>query len=337
MRLEHPSLLAVAAALPLVALLFAHWERWRRRSLAQIAVASVRRDVMDGRPRPFFRGVSTLAALALLAVAAAGPMSGFPSVSKERRDIVVVLDTSLSMAAEDIRPSRMENARETVRALLSRVDGERVGVVAFAGRGVVQSPLTRDYAAVAMLTDSLVPGLLRQPGSNLADALLRAEGLFGQHEGRSRVVLLLTDGEEHEPEAGRLAARLARKGVRVFALGLGTPEGAPIPLRDDSAITGYKTDRQGRTVTTRLNALLLSRLAGDTGGKFYRAAPDGHVVEPLLAALTSEGRSRGGSGFRRAQFALGVLALVCLVLAEWSEVLPPRAREKRVLSGAIPR
>lgn len=205
----------------------------------------------------------------------------YTEFDRAQRDILVVVDTSWSMAAEDLSPSRMQVAREAIRALLQRLQGERIGVVAFAGRAVLQSPLTRDYGAVRTLVDSLTPGVV-PPGTALREALWMAMRAFSDDSQRARLVLLITDGEDQDTNPYPLAAQLREANIALFVLGVGTEEGAPIPLRDErGTLTGYKRDRAGRLVTTRMNAQLLEELARRAGGRLVFAS-DRRALERLL-------------------------------------------------------
>jgi Ca-activated chloride channel family protein len=314
MALENRWVLSLLVVLPVVAWWFYRREGARRRDVALLGGAFG--DNGMAAAWSFRRDALTLLALALVVLAAGAPRrDSYEKTSRANRDIVVLVDTSLSMAAEDIRPSRMRFAGEMIRALLSQLDGERIALTAVAGRGIVQCPLTRDYAAAAMLAESLTTDVIPQPGTALSDGFLKALGAFSRDESRARLLLVLSDGEDFGPNLARVAGQLRRNHVRAFIVGVGTEEGVPIPLRGaDGALTGYKRDRTGTVVTTRLDAKRLRRVAEEAGGEFFRASPDGHVIQPVLDAMTRETGTGEARRFHGLQFALGLGAL-CALLA----------------------
>ncbi|MDA1190511.1 MAG: VWA domain-containing protein, partial [Candidatus Poribacteria bacterium] len=225
-------LLALVLLIP-----FAYWliraERRRRDDLATLAHASILPNLTPDPLRTRLRIVALTAAVGCLLLAVAGwRRSLLDDVPRNDRDILIVVDTSLSMAAQDIEPSRMEYARDVIRGLLQRAQGERVGIVAFSGTAILQCPLTRDYAAVSMYANSLIPGMLPVPGTAVGDALRQAISAFSDDHSRARLVLLMTDGEDHDDPPSQIAQQLRQNGIRFFALGIGTESGAPIPLID---------------------------------------------------------------------------------------------------------
>lgn len=289
------------------------WWFYRREQIRRRDVALLGKDT--GRGLSLRRDVLTLMSLTLMILSAGMPhRQSYETTSRAQRDIVVLVDTSLSMAAEDIPPSRIQFAGSMIRALLSRLRGERIALTAVAGRGIVQCPLTHDYAAVAMLAESLTTDLIPQPGTVLSDGIVRALSAFSRDESRARLLLFLSDGEDFGPPLSRVASPLKKNRVRLFIVGVGTEEGAPIPLRgSDGAITGYKRDKDGTVVVTRLNAKRLRDLAEEVGGEFYRASSDGHLLSSVLDAITRESASKEARRFRGLEFALGVGALGALL------------------------
>ncbi|MBM3215427.1 VWA domain-containing protein [Candidatus Poribacteria bacterium] len=321
MRFERPVLLFAVLALPVIAAWLLGNERRRIRDCH--ALSRFDGSLAASVPTRRALAILLLGALLLLAVAAAGPGSRRTvASSRNDRDIAIVLDSSLSMAAEDIRPSRLAFARTMARTIVEHLNGERVSMTAVAGRGVVQCPLTRDYDAVVRLIDSVATDMIPQPGSAIADGLSRALGSFGRERQRDRVMLLLTDGEEHEPGAVRIARQVGRAGVPIWVIGVGTEEGSPIALRGESGtITGYKRDKDGTIVTTRLNPTLLRHVAEASDGALYLASPDGHVLTPVIDRL----REIAPTGASPRRWLELTLALAAAALAWFAslDVLPP--------------
>ncbi len=320
----HPEYFWAMWAVPLVigALLWAAWQRKRaaRRFGEETLLARLSTSVSLRKRR--WRGAMLVAAVALLAFALAGPRYGtrVREVRREGVDLVIALDVSASMLAEDVAPSRLERAKNEVKKLLAELSGDRVGLVLFAGDAFVQCPLTTDYGAVRLFLDVAEPSLIPTPGTDFGAALAAARQAFsaqdpdGQEEKRTRVLLFISDGENHVGDM-RTATDEARKAnIHIFAAGVGGDEGAPIPLRERGRTT-YKTDREGRTVLTRLEAASLQRLA--EGGAYYRITRTSSSLPELIPALgTMEKTAFASDEFEdyEEQFgwplALGLLLLV---------------------------
>ena len=235
-----------------------------------------------------------LAAVVLLVTALARPQFGdrVETVRREGQDLVVALDLSASMEAEDIAPNRLAAARLAVGRLIDRLDGDRIGLVAFAGEAFVQSPLTLDYAAAALFLNAMEPDLVPVPGTDLGQAMEVALDGFGEAVERNRHLVVITDGEDHEGAIDAAVERAVDEGVRVYTVGMGSTEGVPIPSFDDTgAPNGFLRDEEGSVVTTRLDEVTLQRVADRTGGAYYHAvAGSGAAFDTLVDELT------GGEG-----------------------------------------
>ena len=240
------------------------------------------------------RSVLVFVAVVLLVTALARPQFGdrVETVRREGQDLVVALDLSASMEAADIAPNRLAAARLAVGRLIERLDGDRIGLVAFAGEAFVQSPLTLDYAAAVMFLNAMEPGLVPVPGTDLGAAIETALDGFGQVGERIRQVVVITDGEDHEGALDAAVERAVDEGVRVHTVGMGSTEGVPIPSFDEAgAPNGFLRDEEGSVVTTRLDDVTLQRVADRTGGAYYHAATgSGAAFDRLVEELT------GGEG-----------------------------------------
>lgn len=221
------------------------------------------------------RSVVWLAAMTLAIVALARPQwgSSWVDVRHHGLDILVVLDTSNSMRAADIAPNRLARAKLGIRDLVHRLRGERIGLVAFAGGAFLQCPLTIDYGAFLMTLDDMHPGILPRGGTAIAQALRKALDSFEEGIESDRAVILITDGEDHEGRPLALIDELNRRGIRVYAIGIGSPEGDLIPIRDEQGRLQFMRDTEGNVIKTSLQEDVLERLALRTGGMYVRAAP----------------------------------------------------------------
>jgi Ca-activated chloride channel homolog len=305
-RWADPFLLHLIALFPalLLAALFL-WRR-RRRDVAEALgePALVRRLAgTDLHAFPRARAALLLPAAALLGVAAAGPRWGVAAdPGAARGDVVLVLDASNSMLAEDVRPNRLEREREAARALVQRLDGSRVGLVAFGGTGHVLSPLTGDASALHLYLDALSPDIVNQSGTSLYSALRQALALLGPAGADGAApgsIVLVSDGEALDPpRLVELSLRDAVKnGVPIHTVGVGTAAGAPVPDVDEATgrRTGFKREPDGRQAVSRMDAATLQQIARETGGT-YTAAPDAQALAALAAAAARGGRAARGRG-----------------------------------------
>lgn len=266
--------------------------RRRLRARARIGEPAAVERLVEGRG-PGLRAVRALLAaggILLLAIACARPQWGVGEEQLKRQgvDVLICVDVSKSMLAEDQKPNRLARARLTVDSLLERMQGNRVGLVAYAGEARVLCPLTLDHAAAGLFLDTLDPAVLQRPGTAIGTALRLAGRLLKNDEGRNGAVILLTDGEDHGGDAVEAAGELARAGIVVHAVGYGSTEGTPIPLREEQAgrsrRIGFVKDREGNAVMTRLDVAQLEEIVEAGGGRFVRAARG----EVALAALAQD-------------------------------------------------
>jgi Ca-activated chloride channel family protein len=215
-----------------------------------------------------------LLALLLLMFSLARPQLGtkLTLMKREGVDIVIAMDCSLSMLAEDFKPSRLEKAKQEVNGLISRLRGDRVGLVAFAGVAFIQCPLTLDYSAAQMFLDIMDVNLIPKPGTAIGEAIRTSVKAFNQKERKYKVLILLTDGEDHDSDPLGAAEEAAAEGIRIYTIGIGSLQGEPIPLRNArGSVEGYKKDREGEVVVSRLDETTLQKIALTTGGKYYHA------------------------------------------------------------------
>jgi Ca-activated chloride channel family protein len=225
----------------------------------------------------------------LTALALTRPQWGYTwrDARREGLDLMVAIDTSNSMRSDDFKPSRLQRAKWGVEELSGALAGDRIGLVAFAGEAVVQCPLTRDYGAFMMNVGDLVPGTIPRGGTNLARALQTSAEAFEEESEADKVILLITDGEQHSGDLDPVIADLKKQGIRVFTVGVGTPEGSLIPL--DESGSSFLKNRQQEVVKSRLDEATLRRLSTETDGLYVRSDPRDFgvraIVEEGLAPL----------------------------------------------------
>jgi Ca-activated chloride channel family protein len=257
--------------IPLIALaVFMHRQRAVR--LTRLISSRVWETVIPGHSEKRGRRRTTLRLFALFCIGLAltRPQWGshWEEVKQRGLDIIVVLDTSKSMLAEDVKPNRLKQAQWAVRDFVRHLKGDRIGLVAFAGTSFLQCPVTVDYAAFTMMLDDLYAGIIPRGGTAIEQALKTAADSFDRKTEADRVIILITDGEDHEGAPLRMAEQFRKDGIKLFCIGVGTLEGELVPAKE-----GYVKDSQGQVVKSSLNEGLLEKLASETGGFYVRSAP----------------------------------------------------------------
>jgi Ca-activated chloride channel family protein len=284
------------------------------------------------RLRRIWHIILRLAGLAMLIIALAQPQVGtrLEEISREGVDILIAVDVSQSMSAQDITPSRLAKARHATRSFIARLRGDRIGLIPFAGEPYSLFPLTLDYSAAAMFVEVLDVGFIPMPGTELAPVIKRAVELFEEDSETSRVLVVLTDGEDFGEGLDEALTEARQSGITIYTIGIGTPQGAPIPVyNEEGDRTGYRQDRSGNTILTRLNEAVLSRLAQDTGGRYYLVTPDEaelieiyrEIYQLEQSELTSQMYTQYEERFQ--WFLIAGLAILWLEL-----ILPPGRRRE---------
>ena len=322
-------------ALPVFAALYV-WSHLRGRALISKVVAPRLRDQLAGSvsvARRVVRGVFIVLTLGLVLGALAQPRYGFTQqeVKQRGRDIVVAVDTSRSMLATDVAPNRLTRAKLLTQDLIRLLKGDRVGLVAFAGSSFLQAPLTLDYTAVINALEELDTNVIPKGGTNIASAIATAEEAFGKAEGQTRALVILTDGEELDADGVAAAKKAAEHGIRIFTVGIGSPEGSLIPFRSEDGRQDFVRDVSGKPVQTRLDQSRLTEIAKVTGGFFVPIGPDAardifqKGIEPMDQAETGLFSAR--QPLERYQWPLGFAVgflIFWLLLGERKRVRPSR-------------
>jgi Ca-activated chloride channel homolog len=270
---RNPTLLwCLAAVAALAALVFLSRRRRNARLRAFGDEALLPRLAPDVDPRRrSFRAALRLAALALLALALAGPKWGFhwEEVHREGIDLIVAIDTSRSMLATDVKPDRLERAKLAVLDMVKLLEGDRIGLVAFAGTAFLECPLTLDYAAFERSLRSLEVGIIPRGGTALSRAIAVSLQGFEARQGKHEALVLITDGEDHEGNVEEAAQAAADRGVKIYTVGIGTAEGELIPLTREGA-RAFVKDGEGQVVKSRLNEDTLRQIAMKSNGAYVR-------------------------------------------------------------------
>ena len=290
MAFENNTLLILLTLVPAFALIFAAFIYGKKRRLKAFAQSSLMEHLspLYSQGKYVLKFTLLMTALALLIVCLANLQLG-SNAEKARRsgvDLMICLDISNSMNAGDIQPSRLKRAKQTINLLLDKLNNDRIGIVVFAGSAYTQLPLTSDYGVVKTFIDVITTDDIQAQGTAIGAAIGMATIAFGDEKNsKNKAIIVISDGEDHADNAIEAAKAAKNKGVMVNTIGVGLPEGSPVPQFSGNRMTGYKHDLRGQLVLTSLNEKMLEDVA-NAGGGYYAGANDAPaVVETLLSKI----------------------------------------------------
>ena len=222
--------------------------------------------------KPIIKSILIMVALISLIFALADPQTGsrLEKVKRKGIDLMICLDVSNSMMAQDIKPNRLERAKQSIVRLIDNLEGDRLGIIVFAGKAYTQLPITTDYAAAKMFTSSINTGIVPTQGTAIAEAIELAANGFGESK-HNKAIVVITDGEDHEGNVLEQAESTVKKNITIYTIGMGLPEGVPIPVYNGDVQTGYRKDQDGQTIMSKLDETLLQRVASVGKGMYVRA------------------------------------------------------------------
>ena len=282
-RFEEPTYLYLLLLLPFLAAFYLYSNYRRRKAIRKfgdpVLMAQLMPDVSKYRPDVKFWLV--FAAIGLFAVLLARPKFGskLETVKRQGVEVMIALDISNSMLAQDVQPSRLEKAKRLVAQLVDKMENDKVGMIVFAGDAFTQLPITSDYISAKMFLESINPSLISKQGTAIGAAINLATRSFTPQEGVGRAVIVITDGENHEGGAVEAAKAAAEKGIQVSVLGVGMPDGAPIPVEGTN---DFRRDRDGNVVVTRLNEQMCQEIA-QAGDGIYVRVDNSNAAQKVIA------------------------------------------------------
>ena len=282
-RFEEPTYLYLLLLLPFLAAFYLYSNYRRRKAIRKfgdpVLMAQLMPDVSKYRPDVKFWLV--FAAIGLFAVLLARPQFGskLETVKRQGVEVMIALDISNSMLAQDVQPSRLEKAKRLVAQLVDKMENDKVGMIVFAGDAFTQLPITNDYISAKMFLESINPSLISKQGTAIGAAINLATRSFTPQEGVGRAVIVITDGENHEGGAVEAAKAAAEKGIQVSVLGVGMPDGAPIPVEGTN---DFRRDRDGNVVVTRLNEQMCQEIA-QAGDGIYVRVDNSNAAQKVIA------------------------------------------------------
>jgi Ca-activated chloride channel family protein len=299
-RFAHIEYLYVTAVVvPLVIVGFWFAFRIRRRALATFGnpLLLERLAPTAGRSKLIVKSMLLVGSLIFLGLGLANPQIGtkLEEIKREGVDVVVALDVSNSMKAEDIKPNRLESAKRNLARFIDKLQNDRIGLIVFAGESYVQLPLTTDYSAARLVLSTIDVDVVPVQGTAIGSAINLAMKSFVAGEQKHKVIVIITDGENHEDDAIQAATNARKDGVVVHTIGMGGAEGAPIPVYQNNVQAGFRRDQSGNIVLTKLDEAALEQIANAGGGRYVRASNQQSELETILKEIQSMEKKEFGA------------------------------------------
>jgi Ca-activated chloride channel homolog len=275
-RFEHTQYLWSLTLIPLMIVVFIVLMSIKKKRLQKLGefqlILSMMPDVSVTKQTVKFVFYSIALFFLILGIANLQTGSKMQEVKREGADIMICLDVSNSMLAEDLKPNRLERAKLAIEKMIDKLEGDRLGIIVFAGEAYTQLPITTDYGSAKMFLNAISPNMVPTQGTEIATAIDKAMESFGTDLGKNKAIVIITDGENHEEEAIKKAEEAAKKDVTIHTIGIGSDAGVPIPVYHNGVLSGYKKDKEGNTVVTKLNEKLLQDIAGAANGVYVKAS-----------------------------------------------------------------
>ena len=288
-ELEEEIYFVVLIAIPIIVLAFVLLLFWRRHKQKQFANHDLllRLSPEKSMFKSSLKIVLWSLAITCIAIGLVNPKFGtkLETVKREGVDIVFAVDVSKSMLAEDIAPNRLDKSKQLVTQIINNLASDRVGIIAYAGQAYPQLPITTDYAAAKMFLQNMNTDMLSSQGTAIADAIEMATTYFNDEEQTNRILCIISDGEDHESQNINLSSIVGDTGITIFTIGVGSISGAPIPIKENNIIKSYKKDENGEVVITKLNEKILSEMALESNGKYFKGDNTNTVVNLIIDEL----------------------------------------------------
>ena len=289
MQLEEKIWFWLLLLVPIIIFLFVIVQVWKRHAQNKFAHHQILKRLSPNKShfKPILKLIMLCLAFTCLTIAMVNPKVGTKLETEKRQgvDIVFAVDVSKSMLAEDIAPNRIEKSKQLVTQIINNLASDRIGIIAYAGKAVPQLPITTDYAAAKMFLQSMNTDMLSSQGTAINEAIQLARTYFNDEEQTNRVLIIISDGEDHSDLSQDIAETAAEEGIKIFTIGVGSLKGAPIPIKQNGIVLNYKKDRSGETVVTKLNEETLRAIAEEANGQYINGLNTTEVVEAIRDIL----------------------------------------------------
>jgi Ca-activated chloride channel family protein len=275
--------------IPVLIVLFIGLSYWRYRAQKKYTTKQMLDHLIPDRSwfKPILKLVTVCVGIVFLVLALVNLKAGekTETVNREGVDIVFAVDVSKSMLAEDIAPNRLEKSQRLVTEIINNLASDRIGLIAYAGSAVPQLPITTDYGSAKMFLQSLNTELISSQGTAINEAIQLAESYYSDDTEAAKILVIISDGEDHEGESVAVAEAAAEKGIRIITIGVGTEKGTTIPIKRNGIVREFKKDRDGKTVITKLNAETLKEISEAGNGVYIDGTVTATVIEQLKEEL----------------------------------------------------
>nr|WP_321221509.1 VWA domain-containing protein [uncultured Psychroserpens sp.] len=276
-------------AIPVIILLFAMLQFWKYRTQKRFANTKLLKRLSPNQSlfKSILKIIVLCLAIACFAIALVNPKIGtkLETVKRQGVDIVFAVDVSKSMLAEDIAPNRLEKSKQLVTQIINNLASDRVGIIAYAGKAFPQLPITTDYASAKMFLNNMNTDMLSSQGTAINEAIELAKTYFDDEEQTNRVLIIISDGEDHSDVSSTIAEEASEEGIRIFTIGVGDVKGGRIPIKRNGILLNYKKDNQGETVITKLNEETLKDIADEANGAYINGNNTADVIKEIKDIL----------------------------------------------------
>ncbi|MDO9595126.1 MAG: VWA domain-containing protein [Lutibacter sp.] len=284
-QIEEPTYFYYLAIIPAIVVLFLLVLWWKKRIQKRFADPKLIQKLSPEKStfKSFLKLIVFCFALFFLIISLANPKMGtkLETVKRQGVDIVFALDVSKSMLAEDIAPNRLEKAKQIITKVIENLGSDRIGIIIYAGSSYPLLPITTDYAAAKMFLQNANTEMVSNQGTAINDAIERALSYYDNDEQTNRFLVIVSDGEDHQENTLDLAKEAAKKGIKIYTVGIGTAKGGPIPLKDNGRVVAYKKNNEGTVVVTQLNEQILRDIANVGNGKYI----NGNKTQETIATI----------------------------------------------------
>lgn len=324
---------AILGVLPLILVVFLYLQNWKKRKLRQFGNEEIVKRLMPNvsKTLPIVKFVLYALAMISLLIGLANLQFGtkVEEVKREGIDLMIALDVSNSMLAEDLSPNRLERSKRAIYQLIQKLHNDRLGIIVFAGDAYVQLPITTDYSSAKLFLETIGTDIVPTQGTSIGAAINLAMESFDFENGTSKSIIVITDGENHEDDAKEAAAEAASKDVMVHTIGMGSEKGGPIPVYKNGAQIDFRKDNQGNTVVTKLNEPMLKEIAAAGNGSYVRASNANDGLGILMEEIDKmEKKEFGSKSFKDYEDRFQIFLIIALLLIVMEYFLSNRRTSK---------
>ena len=288
-QLDEISFIYLGLVIPILFLVYLIFRRWQKKSISKYFDINTINFLSPeiSKSKPLLKFIIISIALLMLVISLVNPKIGteLKTVKREGVDIVFAIDVSKSMLAEDIAPNRIIKSKRIVSELLNNLGSDRVGIIAYASTAIPVLPITTDFSSARMFLESLNTDMLSSQGTSIAEAINLSKNYFNDENQTNRVLCVISDGEDHENQNNNLSDIAKESGITIISIGVGSTNGAPIPIKENNIVKSYKKDEKGEVVITKLNENMLNDMATQTGGIYFKGDNTSLVVNNIVDKL----------------------------------------------------